>query len=71
MQIVIDIPERDYKTIIAYPRNELEIAVKLGVPLPKGHDRLVEYDKIEVEEDVYNQCFIVDAPTVLEADKES
>lgn len=30
VQVIIEMPERDYKKIIGYPKNELEIAVKNG-----------------------------------------
>lgn len=57
-------------TVCPYEKYKIYEAIKDGVVLPKGHGRLVDYDKIKVEEDVYNQCFVVDAPTVLEADME-
>ena len=78
MQIVIDITEETYLRIIRPDRlatdndiNAVMWAVYNGTLLPKRHGRLVEYNKIKVEEDVYNQCYVVSAPTVLEADTES
>ena len=78
MQIVIDIDEKVREHILDLANDGKEIplginahmirAIANGTPLPKGHGRLVDYDEIKVEEDVYNQCFIVNAPTVLDAD---
>ena len=74
MQIVIDIPKKIYDHILRTnmlvnsDRLEVTEAIIDGTPLPKGHGRLVDYDEIKVEEDVYNQCYVVNAPTVLEAE---
>ena len=49
MQIVIDIPEGNYKTICetkdlweTEPKNIIYAAIANGTPLPKGHGRLVD-----------------------------
>lgn len=40
---------------------------KNGTVLPENHGDLVDRIEIEVEEDVYNQTYIIHAPTILEA----
>ena len=49
MQIVIDIPEEDYKDIIenglcgySSVRENVSNAIKESTPLPKGHGRLID-----------------------------
>ena len=84
MQIVIDISENLYKATVncldASQIWDLRLAVKDGVPLPKGYGRLIDADDIRVIEledslhiirhekgddvDVY-----IDAPTIIEADR--
>lgn len=49
MQIVIDIPENKYNTIMNYPKEWDEWAlnaIKKGTPLPKGHGELIDRSKI-------------------------
>jgi hypothetical protein len=85
MQIVINIPETTYNTIMNYPKKWDEWAlnaIKHGTPLPKGHGRLIDADKlkltrhdIHVEEiDYYHRCVSIEnidnAPTIIEADAE-
>lgn len=54
MQIVIDIIDKDYKSItqdyIEYANTtggRVFKAIKNGIPLPKGHGRLVDYDEMK------------------------
>lgn len=54
MQIVIDIPEYVYDTIVASDgyiqdcdNEKVGMAVKDGTPLPKGHGDLIDRNKIE------------------------
>ena len=60
MQIVIDIPEELYKANLrgleAEELWDLRIAMKNGTPLPKGHGRLIDADKINLAKyvNVYN-----------------
>ena len=79
MQIVIDIPEElknkcdelEFEKAINYVRwfdGTLTNAIKNGTVLPE-HGDLVDRSEIEVEEDVYNQTYIIHAPTILEATK--
>lgn len=85
MQIVIDIPENTYRQIQALVRNSYfdhDICgnsmrrIAKGTPLPKGHGDLVDrdaiwhaYDCSEIEYTMINA--LDDAPTIIEADKES
>lgn len=53
-------------------------AVQLGTPLPKGHGRLIDADELYNSLEFPNQQFakafkdiLNDAPTIIEADKES
>lgn len=52
MQIVIDIPEEYYNGIKSIPDNQCDadmLIIKYGTPLPKGHGRLIDADKLEFE----------------------
>lgn len=68
MQIVIDIPDEDYNVILAnadlykeknWGAAEVWDAIVGGVPLPKGHGRLIDADKI-----LYFRCSsnVLDCP---------
>ena len=86
MQIVIDIPEEEYEVIVNSEDcglHTLTRAIANGIPLPKGHGRLIDADKINDSDikavkrngKIYVelsdlQNLIDNAPTVLEADKE-
>lgn len=86
MQIVIEISEEDYKLIKSYGEGStnyhislnLYDAVKNGTPLPKGHGRLIDADKLELDDGYsnydgyyhkYSRSQIYNAPTVLEAER--
>ena len=87
MQIVIDIAEGTYQRLIEQEQlyiadlNECIMAVPNGTPLPKGHGRLIDADKLKkTKHDIYipeinyrHRCVHVEnideAPTILEADK--
>lgn len=86
MQIVIDIPNYDYRQIKKYyEKNDIVEAtysyIYHGIPLPKGHGRLIDVSDIEwakhreernyIDYDVIDWDDIVNAPTIIEADKES
>ena len=98
MRIVIDIPEDDYKSIkdmqyyISGRRSGRQIeyniinAILNGTPLPKGHGRLIDADKLQKSYcddncgvrkcvDAMDRCVfigsVLEAPTIIEADKES
>ena len=87
MKIVIDIPEDVYTRLFDNGIQDNEIAVddvcemaralRLGIPLPKGHGRLIDADKLELDDGYsnydgyyykYSQSQIYNAPTVLEAE---
>ena len=83
MQIVIDIPEETYKRTKFYHEfrdlNDCVITLKAidnAVPLPEGHGRLIDGDKLErwvtenYSEGEQLAVDISDAPTVLAADEE-
>lgn len=89
MKIVIDIPEDLYKGIerrdgaleTEYVCDELMKAVDNGTPLPKGHGRLIDADKVVTEakermkypaNHKYMECVIAHmelAPTIIEAER--
>ena len=79
MQIVIYIPEKRFKDIqriaqvISYRRlPALQKVIANGTPLPKGHGRLIDADKIIGEmHGVRSLTAVLDAPTIIEADMES
>lgn len=82
MQIVIDIPEEMYKWVHDvnkisndYGTDDFIDLIKNGTPLPKGHGRLIDADKL-------NKCIIdrvtmpyvpinkiQNVPTTIEADR--
>lgn len=80
LKLVIRIPERDYDLACNYP--EVLIAtyahcIKNGIPLPKGHGRLKDVDRLESHDEYDGQGFtksvykddIDNLPTIIEADK--
>lgn len=76
MQIIIDIPKEKYDLCKKWKpseRNELQEAVANGIPLPKGHGRLKDIDKIIRDGISKGFCEWYDemkyAPTIIEADK--
>lgn len=88
MQIVIEISEEDYKLIKSYGEGStnyrislnLYDAVKNGTILPKGHGRLIDADKLELDDGYsnydgyyhkYSRSQIYNAPTVLEAEEKA
>lgn len=90
MQIVIDIPKRTYEQL-KFLREQgfdgfetiIDKAVANGTPLPKGHGRLIDADRLTRAEIIplwYHlpngdiACPKIDidhAPTIIEADKEN
>lgn len=83
VELVIKISEEEYKRILSgdivcY----LDGAIRRGTPLPKGHGRLIDADNItsiSLEDSVSHLIWIkdseidckIDAPTIIDADKES
>ena len=78
MQIVIDIPNWLYNAIMEckepHYSKSLGDAVRDGIPLPKGHGRLIDADKLwdsyhNLDYDFYEALDLADA--IIEADRES
>ena len=81
MQIVIDIPEDVYKRTVFYREfkdlNDCVTTIKAlenGIPLPKGHGRLIDADRLwdsyhDLGYDFYEAFDL--AETIIEADTES
>lgn len=82
MQIVIKIDEERYDKIKRcsddYLTGELERAIKNGVPISKGHGRLVDVSNLLTVTDIKSDgseftyvpySEIENAPTIIEADK--
>lgn len=88
MKLIIDIPENMYKDIQSrdWKNGELVFsdewkAIHNGIPLPKGHGRLIDADELLTSErpkgiadDVWKESHIYkllsNVPTIIEADKE-
>ena len=77
MQLVIDIHKKDYQSILNSGQVPYGVvcAIMNGTPLPKGHGRLKDIDKIISEGTSKGFCDWYDemkyADTVIEADKEA
>lgn len=81
MRLVIDIPEEKYQGIINMAEEILDAstfcsprylykAVLNGIPLPKGHGRLIDADALNLPpEELIAKITIQYAPTIIEADK--
>lgn len=92
MQVLVNIDEEDYKKVLDINNRECEWnnmhscykAVLDGIPLPKGHGRLIDADeiiKIITDVDGYERFensnlfakhyydVVKDAPTIIEADR--
>ena len=82
MQIVIDIPEYIYEELIEKEyHSTVDSLILDGTPLPKGHGRLIDADKLkfyEIDEigseyNPYLGCSkeqVDQAPTIIKSDKE-
>lgn len=85
MKLIIEISDETYEEtkkygIIEENTDEIAEAVIVATPLPKGHGRLIDADKLEMRdispESWYSPMWglqisdIEDAPTIVEADKE-
>ena len=82
VELVIKIDEDIYKARqhwVANPKrivDMVDIAIANGIPLPKGHGRLIDERKITKYEQIglvlkdgnVTRCFITDAPTIIEAE---
>lgn len=85
MKIVIDIPEGEYNTarFMGFIHRDIIFeAIKNGAPLPKGYGRLIDADAYLTNTPIrksaddtwikesYVYKSIMDAPTIIEADRE-
>ena len=88
MRLVIDIDDKTYADIkkgIIYSSirdvpQESVVAIANGIPLPKGHGRLIDVDKLKPQityfgisdtpVEVVKCSTIKNAPTIIKADKE-
>lgn len=71
MKIVIDIPDKDYERIMTSNEVEYyELKIAQGIPLPKGHGRLIDADTIKLPpEEMISRLMIKCAETIIEADR--
>lgn len=80
MKLIIDIQDFVYNHIKEFNSTQLYelnviTAIKNGLPLPKGHGRLIDADKL-LDENIdtfmlQTETKIRIAPTIIEADKEN
>lgn len=72
IELMIKIDDKVYEHIKSIPLHTmLEEAVIEGTPLPKGHGRLIDADKLLTEINTYcdckeGACLIKDAPTIID-----
>ena len=77
MQVVIDVPKEYYKAITEIPYHQCTadmLIIKNGTPLPKGHGRLIDADRLwdsyhDLGYDFYEAFDL--AETIIETDTES
>ena len=93
MKLIIDIDENVFTRLFENGVEDYAIvnddlfaiakSIRKGIPLPKGHGRLIDADALKLEcysvvdpKGIYNELKIIedyyidDAPTIIEADKE-
>lgn len=84
MHIVIEIPDKLYKSIlnmeVGICRNTLIKAITLGTPLPKGHGDLIDAREYEnsIRKHYFDNSTVIrcteialdNAPTIIPAEKE-
>lgn len=80
IELVIKIPEEYYNAIKAIPDRQCVVdtlIIKYGIPLPKGHGRLIDADKLYPDSDYEDGTFyavsigqIGGAETIVEAESE-
>ena len=71
MQIVIDIPEEEYRKVQdgRASVSMMQKAIRNGTPLPKGHGRLIDADRLMRVDHIILESTVNNAPTIIEADK--
>lgn len=88
MKLIIDIPEEVKHKVYAYglslspsDKEQLIHAIMNGIPLPKGHGRLIDADAFAIRGEYFEKLYGNDfywefkkrldkQPTIIEADKE-
>lgn len=85
IKLLVEIDEEEYENVKngylpIRVFNACVYAIKNGKPLPKGHGRLIDADKLDTRERGNNSqrtmwwkidCIVKHAPTIVEADKEN
>lgn len=75
VKLIIEIPKVDYRRMTedsTFNVHMMITAIQNGIPLPKGHGRLIdEKDLSLMTVHLIDGVFVCDAPTIIEADKES
>lgn len=81
MKLLIEISEKTYHMINAgfYDYGDMNLIIQHGIPLPKGHGRLIDADAFERRcmfdssiEDMQDVIYALrDYKPIIEADKES
>lgn len=89
MKLIIDIDDEDYKRIQDVPdvfnslTSRTYSAIRKGTPLPKGHGRLIDADRLKIDNPLYLSLdipyvtedtveeIIDHAPTIIEANRGS
>ena len=69
MQVVIDMSETEYEKA----KFDVVLACQLirqGTPLPKGHGRLIDADRLVRVDHIILESTVDNTPTIIEADKE-
>ena len=78
MQIVIDIDDEMYekviKTNVVYVLEDvdcilIENAIAEGIPLPKGHGRLIDVDRLIRVDHIILESEVDNAPTIIPAEE--
>lgn len=86
MEIIIDIPDKLYQEAIKkvradypyYESFEIHKAIKNGIPLPKGHGSLIDFDALDKDFEKctcagdcgFLTCPVYSQKVIIEADKE-
>lgn len=72
IELIVKIPEEEYNIIkkLNGPMTWGEHLIKEGIPLPKGHGRIIDESQITATFTWDNESIEFFAPTIIEADKE-
>ena len=71
MKLVIEISEDDYRKVKdgRASVSMMQKAIRNGTPLPKGHGRLIDADRLMRVDHIILESTVNNAPTIIEADK--